>query len=114
MEKLYLLKNEGIPEYYLWEMWNSSKNFGRVNNYILVFQRRLASRNYFASLWVFLVNYLHMSKGYHQETDYLDLSVCDDSAKNRSIDVWINILRRFGMVYAVSTMRNFNMLPREG
>jgi hypothetical protein len=58
-----------------------------------------------------------MSEGCHPEVDGSTLLIEDESAKYRSIIgccIWIIVLDRFDIAYAISAMSRFNMLPREG
>jgi hypothetical protein len=58
-----------------------------------------------------------MSEAYHPEVDDFPLCTEDDSAKYISIVgcfIWIIVLGRFDIAYAISAMSRFNMLPREG
>jgi hypothetical protein len=88
LEKTYMLKSVGIPEYYLGEnmefLGESWKNQG--------------------------LGLAISAKTYIQNTE-------DDSAKYRSIIgccIWIIVLGRFDIAYATSATSKFNMLPREG
>jgi hypothetical protein len=122
LEKTYMLKNVGIPEYYscgnvesLGEAWKyqglglalSAKTY--IQNVILKFEGLIGKE--FKSIKT------PLSEGYHPEVDDSPLCTEDDSAKYRSIIgccIWMIILGRFDIAYATSAMSRFNMLPREG
>jgi hypothetical protein len=56
-----------------------------------------------------------MNTGYHSRIDDSPLSNEEDSAKYRSIIgsyIWITITGRFDIVYAISAIIRYNMLPR--
>jgi hypothetical protein len=58
-----------------------------------------------------------MSEGYHSEVDDSRLYTDNNCDKYRSVIgccIWIIILVRFDIAYNTSTMKRFNMLPREG
>jgi hypothetical protein len=122
LEKTYMLKSVGIPEYYLGgnveflgETW---KNQG--------LEVALSTKTYiqyvipkFECLFgkEFKPIKTPMSEGYHPEVDDSPLCNEDDSAKYRLIIgccIWIIVLGRFDIAYATSAMIRFNMLPREG
>jgi hypothetical protein len=117
-----VLKNVGIPEYYLGgnveflgEAW---KNQGLglalpAKTYIQNFIPRL--EGLFGK--EFKAIKTPMSKGYHPGVDDSPLCTDDDSAKYRSIIgycIWIIFSGRFNIAYATSAMSSLNMLPREG
>jgi hypothetical protein len=110
LEKIYVLKGVGIPEYYLGgnveflgETW---KNHGLgldlstrtyIQNVILKFESLYGKK--------FKPVKTPLSEGYHPEIDDLPLCSEDDSAKYRSMIgccVWIIVLGRFDIVYGVS------------
>jgi hypothetical protein len=122
LEKTYMLKCVGIPEYYvggnvkfLREAW---KNLGLglalsemtyIQNVIPKFEDLFGKE--------FKPIKTPMSEGYHPKVDDSLLFTRDDSAKYRSIiDCcnWIIVLGRFEISYATSFMNKFNILPREG
>jgi hypothetical protein len=122
LEKTYMLKSVGIPEYYLCgnvellgEAW---KNHGLglaisamtyIQNIIPKFKALFGKE--------FKAIKTTMSEGYHPEVDDSPLCTKYDSAKYRSIIgffIWIIVLGRFDIAYATSDMSRFNMLPREG
>jgi hypothetical protein len=122
LEKTYMLKSVGIPEYYLGgnveflgEAWKnqglgldvSAKTY--IQNVIPKFEGLFGKE--------FKPIKTPMSEGYHPEEDDSPLCTEDDSAKHRSIFgccIWIIVLNRFDVVYATSAMSRFNMLPRDG
>jgi hypothetical protein len=122
LEKTYMLKSVGIPEYdlggnveFLGEPWKnqglelalSAKTY--IQNFISKFEGLFVKE--------FKPIKTPMSEGYHPEVDDSPLFTEDDSAKYRSIIgccIWIIILCRFDIAYATSAMSRFNMLPREG
>jgi hypothetical protein len=58
-----------------------------------------------------------MSEGYHPKVVDSPLCTEDDSDKYISIIgccIWIIVIGRFDLAYAISAMSRFNMLPREG
>jgi hypothetical protein len=121
LEKTYMLKSVGIPEYYscgnvqfLGEGWKyqglglalSVKTY--IQNVIPKFEGLIGKE--------FKPIKIPMSEGYHPEVDDSPLYTEDDSAKYRSIIgccIWIIVLGRFDIAYATSAMSRFNMLPRE-
>jgi Reverse transcriptase (RNA-dependent DNA polymerase) len=121
LEKNYVLKGVGIPEYYLGgsveflgEAWKnqglglalSARTY--IQNIIPEFESLCGKE--------FKPVKTPMSEGYHPETDDLPLCIEDDSAKYRSIIgccVWIIVLGRFDIAYTTSAMSRFNMSPRE-
>jgi hypothetical protein len=122
LEKTYMLKSVGIPEYYLGrnveflgEAWKnqrlglaiSAKTY--IQNVIPKFEGLFGKE--FKPIKTF------MSEGYHPEVDDSPLCTKDNSAKYRSIIgccIWMIVLGRFDLSYAISAMNRFNMLPREG
>jgi hypothetical protein len=126
LEKTYMLKTVGIPEYYLGvnvefvggqEAWKnqglrlalSAKAY--IHNVIPKFEGLFGKE--------FKPIKTPMSEGYHPEVDDSHLCTEDDSAKYRSIIgccIWINVLGRFDIAYPTSDMNRcrFNILPREG
>jgi hypothetical protein len=122
LEKIYLLKNVGILEYYLGKnvefLGDTWKNQGLGLG--------ISARTYFQNVIPKFENLFtkelkpiktHMSEGYHPEV--YDTSLCteEDSTKYRFIIgccIWIIVLGRFDIAYATSAMSRFNMAPREG
>jgi hypothetical protein len=124
LEKTYMLKSVGIPEYYLVgnvkfhrEAWKnqglrlglalSAKTY--IQNIIPKFQGLFGKE--FKSIKI------PMSEGYHPEIDDTPLFTKYDSAKYRSIVgccIWIVVLGIFDIAYATSDMSRLNILPREG
>jgi hypothetical protein len=122
LEKKYMLKSVGIPEYhlggnveFLGEAWKnqglgsalSAKTY--FQNVILKFEGLFSKK--------FKPIKTTMSEGYHPEVDDSPLCTEDDSDKYRSIIgcyIWIIFLSRFDIAYDTSAMSRFNMLPREG
>jgi hypothetical protein len=93
LEKKYMLKSVGIPEYYLGEnvefLGESWKNQGLgfalsaksyIKNFVLKFKGLFGKE--------FQTIKTHMSEGYHPETDDSLLFKEDNSAKYRSIIVF--------------------------
>jgi hypothetical protein len=122
LEKTYMLKSVGIPEYYLGGnvefLRGAWKNQGLglfllaktyIQNVIPTFEG-LFGKNIKAIKTL-------MSEGYHAEVDDSPLCTEDDSAKYRLIIcyyIWIIFLGRFDMAYATSAMSWFNMLSIGG
>jgi hypothetical protein len=122
LEKIYLLKNVGIPEYYLGGnvefLGDAWKNQG------LGFS--ISARTYIQNIIPKFENLFGkekksiktpMSEGYHPEIDDTPLCTDVDSAKYRSVigcSIWIIVLGRFDIAYATAAMSRFNMSPREG
>jgi hypothetical protein len=122
LEKTYMLKSVGIPEYYLGgnvqflgegEAWKnqglelalSAKTY--IQNIIPKFEGLFGKE--------FKPIKTPMSEGYHPEVDDSPLCTEDDSDNYRSgCCIWIIVLDRFDIAYATSAMSRFNMLPREG
>jgi hypothetical protein len=121
-KKIYLLKNVGIPEYYLGGnvefLGDTWKNHGLG----LAFSARMYIQNVipkFENLLGRTLKFIKtpMSEGYHPGIDDTPLCTKEDSAKYRSIIgccIWIIVLGRFEIAYATSAMSRFNMAPREG
>jgi hypothetical protein len=124
LEKTYMLKSAGIPEYYsgenvelLGESWKN-QGLGLALSAKIYIQNVIPK---FESLFgkEFKPIKTPMSEGYHPEVDDSPLCTEDDSAKYRSIIgcciyIWIIVLGRFDIAYDASAMSRFNMLPREG
>jgi hypothetical protein len=122
LEKTYMLKIVGIPEYYLGgnveflgESWKN-QGLGLALSEKTYIQNVIPK---FEGLFVeeFKAIKTPMSEGYHSEVDDSPLCTKDNSAKYRSINgccIWIIVLGRFDIAYATSAMIRFNMLPREG
>jgi hypothetical protein len=122
LEKIYMLKSVGIPEYYsdgnvefIAEAWKnqglqlalSTKTY--IQNVIPKFEALFGKE--------FKPIKTPMSEGYHPEVNDSLLCTEDDSTRYRSIIgccIWIIVLGRFDIAYATSDMSSFNMLPREG
>jgi hypothetical protein len=118
LEKTYMLKSVGIPEYYLGgnielfgEAWNnqglglalSANTY--IQNVIPKFEGLFDKE--FKSIKT------PMSEGYHPEVHDSPLCTEDYSAKYRSIIgccIWMIVLGRFDIAYATSAMSRFNML----
>jgi hypothetical protein len=122
LEKTYMLKGVGIPEYYLGgnveflgEAW---KNQGLG----LALSAKTYIQNVIPKLEGHFGNEFKpiktpMSEGYYPDVDDSPLCTEDDSSKYRSIIgycIWIIVLGRFDIAYTTSAMSMFNMLPREG
>jgi hypothetical protein len=124
LEKTYMLKSVGIPEYYsggnvqfLGEAWKN-QGLGLALSAKTYIQNLIPK---FGGLFgkEFKPIKTPMSEGYEYHPDVDDSPLCteDDSAKYRSIIgccIWIIVLDRFDIAYATSSMSRFNMLPREG
>jgi hypothetical protein len=122
LEKTYMPKSVGIPEYYLGgnveflgEAWKnqglgltlSAKTY--IKNVIPKFEGLFGKE--------LKAIKTPMSEGYHPEIYDSTLCTEDDSEKYRSIIgfcIWIILLVRFDIAYATSVKSSFNMLPREG
>jgi hypothetical protein len=112
LEKSYMLKSVGIPEYYLGEnaefLGESWKNQGLglalsartyIQNVIPKFEGLFGKE--------FKAIKTPMSEGYHPEVDDSPLCAEDDSDKYRLIIgccIWIIVLGRFDIAYATSAM----------
>ena len=121
LEKIYLLMNVGIPEYYLGGnvefLGDSWKNQGlglaiSARTYIQNFIPKCESR-FGKELKPIKTP---MSEGYHTEVNGTPITE-DESSKYRSIIgccIWITVLGRFGIAYATSAISRLNMSPSEG
>jgi hypothetical protein len=122
LEKIYLLKNEGIPECYLG---------GNVKFLGDVWQNQglglaISARTYIQNVIPKFENLFRkelkpiktpLSEGYHPEVDDTPLCTGEVSAQYGSIKgccIWIIVLGRFDIAYVTSAMSRFNMAPREG
>jgi hypothetical protein len=123
LEKTYMLKSVGIPEYYLDENVESLGEAWKNQGLGLALSAKTYIQNVipkFEGLFgkEFKPIKTPMSEEYHPEIDDSPLCTEDDSAKYRSIIVgccmWIIVLGRFDIAYTTSAMSRFNMLPREG
>jgi hypothetical protein len=122
LEKTYMLKSVGIPEYYLGgnveflgEAWKS-QGLGLAISAKTYIQKVIPK---FESLFCkeFKPIKTPLSEECHPEVNDSSLCTEDDSAKYKSIIgccIWIIVLGRFDIAYATSAMSRFNMLPREG
>jgi hypothetical protein len=122
LEKIYMLKSVGIPEFYLGGnvelLGYSWKNQG--------LELALSAKTYIQSVIPKFEGLFGkelkpiktpMSEGYYPEVDDSPLCTGDDSAKYRSIIgccIWIIVLGRFDIAYVTSAMSRFNLLPGEG
>jgi hypothetical protein len=117
LEKTYMLKSVGIPEYYLGgnveflgETWKNQRlGVG------------LSVKTYIQNIILKLVGHFgkefkpiktSMSEGYHPEVDDSSLCTKDYSAKYRSIIgccIWMIVLGIFDIAYATFAMSRFNM-----
>jgi hypothetical protein len=112
LEKIYLLNNVGIPEYYLGgnveffgDSWKN-QGLGLVISAITYIQNVIPK---FESLFGKELKAIKtpMSEGYHPGVDDTPICTVEDSAKYRSIIVcciWIIVLGRFDIAYAASAM----------
>ena len=123
LEKIYILKGVGVPEYYLGgdvemldEHWNSDHvclalSAGTyIKNLIPKFERLFGVE-------AFKTYKTPMEEGLHPELDDSPFCSDDDAAKFRSIIGslnWIITLGRFDVSYATSSLSRFGMAPREG
>jgi hypothetical protein len=122
LEKTYMLKSVGIPEYHLGG--NVECLGGAWKNQVsgLALSAKIYIQNLipkFEGLFgkEFEPIKTPISEGYHPKIDDSPLFTKDDSAKYRSIIgcyIWIIVLGRFDIAYATSAMSRFNMTPREG
>jgi hypothetical protein len=122
LEKTYMLKSVGIPEYYLGgnldvlrEAWMNQGLGLAISAKIYIQNVTLKFEGLFGKEFK-PINIL-MCEGYHTEIDDSPLCTKGDSAKYRSIIgccIWIIVLGRFDIAYATSAMSRFNMLPRGG
>jgi hypothetical protein len=122
LEKTYLLKNVGIPEYYLGGnvelLGDSWKNQGSgltisprtyIQNVIPRFEGLFGKE--------LKSNKTPMREGYHPEVDDTPFCTDEDSARYSSIIgccIWIIVLGRFDIAQITSAMTRFDMAPREG
>jgi hypothetical protein len=111
LEKTYMLKSVGIPEYYLGEnlefLGESWKNQGLglaissktyIQNVIPKFE------GLFGKEFKLIKTPMSEGSGYHPEVDDSPLCTKDDSAKYRSIIgccIWIIVLGRFDIAYSI-------------
>ena len=123
LEKIYILKGVGVPEYYLGgdvemldEHWNS-------DGVCLALSARTYIKNVipkFEALFgiaEFKPYKIPMEEGLHPELDDSPLCTDDDAAKFRSVIGslnWIIILGRFDICFATNSLSRFGMAPREG
>jgi hypothetical protein len=122
LEKLYLLKNEGIPDYYLGGNVEFLGDAWKNRSLGLAISARTYIQNVIPKFENLFGKELKpiktpMSEGYHPEVDDTPLCAEEDSAKYISIIgccTWIIVLGRFDITYATSAMSRFNMSPREG
>jgi hypothetical protein len=122
LQKTYMLKSVGIPEYYLGgnvefleKAWKNQR-LGLAISAKTYIQKVIPK---FEGLFgkEFKPIKIPMREGYHPEEDDLPLCTYYDSAKYRSIIgcfIWKIVLGRFDIAYATSAMSRFNMLPTEG
>jgi hypothetical protein len=122
LEKTYMLKSVGIPEYYLGgnvefleKAWKNQR-LGLAISAKTYIQKVIPK---FEGLFGkdFKPIKIPMREGYHPEEDDSPLCTYYDSAKYRSIIgcfIWKIVLGRFDIAYATSAMSRFNMLPTEG
>jgi hypothetical protein len=123
LEKTYMLKSVGIPEYYLGgnveflgEAW---KTQGELSISEKTYIQKVIPKfeGLFGKEFKPIKTSMSEGYGYHPEVDDSPLCTEDVSAEYRSIIgfcVWIIVLGRFDIAYATSDMSRFNMLPREG
>jgi Reverse transcriptase (RNA-dependent DNA polymerase) len=122
LEKIYVLKSVGIPEYYLGGNVEILGDAWKSHGLGLAISAKTYIQNVipkFESLFGKELKPVKtpMSEGYHPEVDNTPLCTDEDSAKYRSIIgccIWIIVLGRFDIAYATSAMSRFNMAPREG
>jgi hypothetical protein len=124
LEKRYMLKIVGIPEYYLGGTIEFLGEEWKYQAFRLGFA--LSKKTYIQYVipkfeGLFGMEFKHikttMIEGYHPEVDDSLLCIKDYSAKYRSIIgccIWMIVLGRFDLAYDTSAMSRFNMLPREG
>jgi Reverse transcriptase (RNA-dependent DNA polymerase) len=120
--KIYLLKNVGIPEYYLGGnmefLGDAWKNQGLgLANSVRTYIQNVVSK--FENLIGKELKPIKtpMSEEYHLEVNDTPLCTEEDSAKYGSIIGccnWIIVLGKFDIAYAISAMSRFNMSPIEG
>jgi hypothetical protein len=122
LEKIYVLKSVGIPEYYLGgnaeilvDSWKN-KGLGLAISAKTYIQNVVPK---FEGLFDKVLKPVKtpMSERYHPEINDTPLCTDEDSAKYRSVIVcciWIIVLGRFDIAYSTSAMSRFNMAPREG
>jgi Reverse transcriptase (RNA-dependent DNA polymerase) len=116
LERIYLLNNIGIPEYYLggnveflgdaWKLGLAISARTYIQNSIPKFENLFGKE-------LKPIKTL-MSEGYHLEVDDTSLCTEEESAKYRPIIgccIWIIVLGRFDIAYAISALSTFNMSP---
>jgi hypothetical protein len=122
LEKTYMLKSVGIPEYYLEGNVESLGEPWKNQGLGLAISAKTYTQNVIPKFEGFFGNEFKpiktpMSEGYHPEVDDSPLYNEEASAKYRSIIgrcIWIIVLGRLDIAYTTSAMSRFNMLPREG
>ena len=122
LEKIYVFKNVGIPEYYLGGNVEILGDAWKNQGLGLAISAKTYIQNVIPKFEGLFDKELKpvktpMSEGYHPEIDDTPPCTDDDSAKYRSIIGccnWIIVLGRFDIAYATSAMSRFNMVPREG
>jgi hypothetical protein len=122
LEKIYLLKNVDIPEYYLGGNVEFLSDAWKNQGLGLAISSRTYIKNVIPKFENLSGKELKpiktpTSEGHHPEVDNTPLCTEKDSAKYRSMIVycnWIVVLRRFDIAYATSAMSRFNISPREG
>jgi hypothetical protein len=122
LEKIYFLKNVGIPEYCLGGNVELLGGAWKNQGLGLAISARTNIQNVIPKFEKLFGKELKpiktpMSEGYHPEIDGTPLCIEEDSAKYRSVIgccVWIIVLGRFDIAYATSAMSRLNMSPGEG
>jgi hypothetical protein len=122
LEKIYLLKNVRIPEYYLGGIVEFLGEIWKNQRLRLAISAKTYIQNVIPKFEGIFSKELKpiktpMSKGYHPEVDGSTLCTDEESAKYRLVIgccIWIILLGRFDIAYVTSAMSRFNMAPREG
>jgi hypothetical protein len=122
LERIYLLKYVGIPEYYLGGRVEFLGDAWKSQGLGLAISARTYIQNViskFENLFGKELNPVKtpMSEECNTEIDYTPFCTNEDSAKYRSTIgccIWIIVLGKFDIAYATSAMSRFNMAPREG
>ena len=122
LEKDYILKGVGIPEYYLGGNMESMDDHWKREGINLGFLAQTYIKNMVPKYEKLFDRELKtyktpMAEDYHPEVDDSPFVSMDDAAIYRSITGsinWLVTLGRFDLAYANSTMSRYNMQPREG
>mgnify|MGYP006173964221 CR=1 FL=1 len=121
LEKIYVLKSVGIPEYYLGGNVEILGDTWKNQGLGLAISAKTYIQNVKLKFEILFDKELKpvktpMSEGYHLDIDDTPPCTDDDSAKYSSIIGccnWIIVLGRFDIAYTTSAVSKFNMASRE-